>query len=214
MKRAGYTLIEVMTALVVMTIGAAGILAMQGATVRSNQDANESTVAANFATTWLERIKRDAHLWTAPGQSALDASGSRILLKDKIRYPDPDAPQPPAATEFFVPARWPTSGTVIESPGADYRGFDTIDDIRFCVNIALTLAHAYNPATPGALNLTADANALQAAVRVWWYRWGPDADRQAVKCLDGPLSEAQNADPLIRKQYYSTIVSWRAPGWP
>ena len=45
----GYTLIEVMTAVVVMTIGATGILAMQGASVRSNQDANETSVAGVLA---------------------------------------------------------------------------------------------------------------------------------------------------------------------
>jgi len=200
MKRAGYTLIEVMAAVVVMTIGAAGILAMQGASAASNQDANESAIAANFANTWLERIKRDARLWTTTGEAA--RMGTRYLSQ--------------AFGAYAVPTQLMLGTQVLESPGADHFGFDTVTDIRFCVNVALTLAHAYNPTLPGTFSLTTDANAVQAAVRVWWYRWGQDANRRAVAngCLAAPLTVAQNRDPQVRKQYYSTIVSWRATGWP
>jgi prepilin-type N-terminal cleavage/methylation domain-containing protein len=209
MSRAGYTLVEVMTAVVVMTIGTTGILAMQGATTRANQDAYESGVAANFAATWLERIKRDARQWTARGNTTL--ANTRYLSGTITTVRDED--EPPV---YFVPARRMAGADVLESPAADYFGFDTSDAARmhYCVNVNLTLSHAFNPA--GTLDLDADANAIQAAVRVWWYRWGPDANRGAVGdgCLGAPLSEAQNRDPLIRKQYYSTIVGWRAPGWP
>lgn len=201
MKRAGYTLIEVMTAVMVMTIGAAGILAMQGASAASNQDANESAIAANFASTWLERIKRDARLWTASGDVA--RANTRYLSQAFGAYTVP-------------PVLLSSTNGVLESPGADHFGFDTNTDIRFCVNVALTLVHALNPLMPAATNLTQDANAVQAAVRVWWYRWGKDANRQAVAqgCLGDPLNAAQNSDPQIRKQYYATIVNWRTPGWP
>jgi prepilin-type N-terminal cleavage/methylation domain-containing protein len=209
MKRGGYTLIEVMTAVVVMTIGTAGILAMQGATTRSNQDAYESGIAANFATTWLERLKRDARLWTSTGNAGL---ANTAWLNGTINVDRSAAGFP----EYFVPAPVMAGTNVLESPGADYFGFDTVDvaSIHYCVNVSLVLAHAFNPA--GGLNLAQDANALQAAVRVWWYRWGPDANRGAVAngCLAAPLTAAQNADRAIRKQYYATIVSWREPGWP
>jgi prepilin-type N-terminal cleavage/methylation domain-containing protein len=211
MKRAGYTLIEVMTAVVVMTIGSAGILAMQGATTRSNQDAYESGVAANFAATWLERLKRDARQWTETGNAAL--ANTRYLNGTIATDRTAAGYVPP----YFVPTPLLAGAVALESPGADYFGFDTVDPARihYCVNVSLVLAHAYNP-TGAPLNLAQDANAIQASVRVWWYRWGPDANRSAVTsgCLAGALTELQNADRRIRKQYYSTILGWRAPGWP
>ena len=193
----GYTLIEVMTAVVVMTIGATGILAMQGASVRSNQDANETSVAINFATTWIERIKRDAaRQWTTTGVTAMNNT-TYLRLSDTYYIPLP------------ADAR--------ESYGADYFGFDTRTEgcIYFCVNMRGSIAHAYNPLDPGAVpDLANDVNALRTDVRVWWYRWGPDADRNVgprCNATAGVLSTAQLDDPRIRKHYLSTVVTWRAP---
>ena len=195
-RQRGYTLIEVMTAVVVMTIGATGILAMQGASVRSNQDANETTVAVTFATTWIERIKRDAsRYWRLPGTAEV---GKTHYLRVSANFTIPITVQTPAR----------------ESYGADHYGFDTFTeaDIRYCVNVRGSVAHAYNVLNPGAPDPLTDANAVRADVRVWWYRWGPDADRSiGPRCTQtaGVLSAAQVADPRIRKHYLSTVVSWR-----
>jgi type IV pilus modification protein PilV len=207
MRRAGYTLIEVMTAMVVMTIGVAGILAMQGATARANQDAYESGVAANFANSWLERLKRDARRWTSTGNVTL--ANTNYLSGPLNTRDQPDT--------FFVPAAVRAGTDLVESPAADYFGFEVEPaQAYYCVNLSLVASHAYNPASPAAWVLPRDVNAIQAAVRVWWYRWGPDADRAAATgCLpDQQLTAVQNRDPLIRKQYYATIISWREPGWP
>lgn len=197
MKRTGgYTLIEVMMAVVIMVIGATGILAMQGASVRSNQDAGETTTAVNFATTWVERIKRDAsRRWTASGTT-------RMLNSPYLR----------ATTDYFVPE--PPDAR--ESWGANYFGFETrtASNIYYCVNVRGTVAHAYNPVTPAAPDLDNDINALRVDVRVWWYRWGNAADRTtgpACTATAGVLNAAQIADWNIRKHYLSTVVSWRAP---
>lgn len=214
MSRHGYTLIEVMTAVVVMTIGATGIVAMQGAAVRANQDANESSTAINFGTTWLERVKRDARRWIANGSADLDAANNSYLNNVLA-----------ANGTWFVPA-----ATAPEQVAADYYGFDTAGDFdtkpdpaadpaveaapaHFCVNMATTVVHAFNPIT-GTMTVPADTNAIRADIRVWWYRSATDTNRGAATCRARELTALQLAMPQIRKTYLSTVVSWREPGWP
>jgi len=195
----GYTLIEVMTAVVVMTVGATGILAMQGASVRANQDANETSVAVNFAGTWMERLKRDARLWIATGSSALDAT--RWL---KMVRTNPSA--------WFVPV-----SSATESAAADYFGFDTLTDPRFCVNLNLTVVHAYNPVT-GSTVAANDADAVRADLRIWWHRSSNDVNRTSLVCTpptaDNAIAPALPAELRIRRHYLSSVLAWRAPGWP
>jgi prepilin-type N-terminal cleavage/methylation domain-containing protein len=197
--RAGYTLLEIMTAVFIMTIGAAGILAMQGASVRSNQDANETTTAINFATTWVERIKRDARLWTEVGQTGLE----------RTRYLKMAGSNP---STWFLPSSYAS-----ESAGADYYGFDTAEegDVRFCVNLSLTAAHAYNPTTQGVAAI-ADVNAVRADVRVWWHRAARDVNRADPTCApqgDNTVAPALPNEARIRRQFLSSVVSWRQTGW-
>jgi prepilin-type N-terminal cleavage/methylation domain-containing protein len=203
MRRAGYTLIEVMTAVVVMTIGATGIVAMQGAAVHANQEANDVSTANNFAATWLERLKRDGRLWIANGNTDL---GNTTWLKTVNT----------SSNTWFVPNA--ADAAALEQPAADYQGFDTSTDFdvnaRFCANVRLVVVQAYNPLTSG-VSLTTDANAVRSDVRVWWWRSGQDADRSKVaKCRDGGLSDANAALPYIRSAYLTNVISWRAPGWP
>ena len=199
--RAGYTLVEIMTAVFIMTVGASGILAMQGASVRSNQDANETTTAINFGTTWAERLKRDARAWTNVGGSALD--GTRYLSMVKTN---------PGV--WFLPV-----STANESAGADFSGFDTLTagELRFCVNLSLTVVHAYNPLSASVVVAPDDANAIRADVRVWWHRAANDVNRATPTCVPptaaNTLSVALPNEPRIRRQFLSTVVSWRASGW-
>jgi len=197
-RRAGYTLIEIMTAVVVLTIGATGVIAMQGASVRSNQDASETSTAINWATTWVERVKRDAASWIATGNADFASPNTRYLFQ--------------ATTS---PGAWHEPAAVApESAGADYFGFDTnvAANVRYCINLRFTVAHAFNPLTRTMVTTT-DANAIRADVRVWWHRSGQDADRTGRLCLGGTgLTNTEEASPQLRKHYLSTVVTWRAPG--
>jgi prepilin-type N-terminal cleavage/methylation domain-containing protein len=204
-RAAGYTLIEVMTAVVVLTIGATGILAMQGASVRSNRDASETSTAINWAVTWVERIKRDAYLWNQSGNGDLANTWylSNATANNGV---------------WIMPATTTPAGqAILESAGADLFGYDVAaanaDNIRFCVNLRFTVAQAYNPAT-GTMLIASDANAVRADVRVWWHRNSLDVNRVSPTCLGGVLTAAQIVAPQIRKHYLSTVVTWRTPGWP
>jgi type IV pilus assembly protein PilV len=52
----GFSLLEVMTALVVLAVGMLGLAAMQEMALNKNVDANELTVATNLAVEMMERI--------------------------------------------------------------------------------------------------------------------------------------------------------------
>ena len=68
-RRAGYTLIEVMMALGVLTAGAVGLMAMTQASTRGNMEAREMTVATQLTQRWMERLRRDAMNWTASSRT-------------------------------------------------------------------------------------------------------------------------------------------------
>jgi Tfp pilus assembly protein PilV len=66
----GYTVVELMMALGVFTMGAVGVFAMQRITLNSNQHAKNLTLASGIAQGWLGQLSADASLWRASGNEA------------------------------------------------------------------------------------------------------------------------------------------------
>jgi prepilin-type N-terminal cleavage/methylation domain-containing protein len=62
----GYTAIEVMLAIAVMGIGAAGVMSMQRGSIVGDLESRRMDVANSIARTWIERLRRDATAWTGP----------------------------------------------------------------------------------------------------------------------------------------------------
>jgi prepilin-type N-terminal cleavage/methylation domain-containing protein len=60
----GYTMIEILVSMTLLAIGAAGVMAMQKAAVQGHQDARQMDVANAIAREWMERLRRDAMMWT------------------------------------------------------------------------------------------------------------------------------------------------------
>jgi prepilin-type N-terminal cleavage/methylation domain-containing protein len=63
----GFTVVEVMTALAVLGLGAAGVIAMQKATLIANTNARNLVTANGIAQAWMERMRVDALAWTEQG---------------------------------------------------------------------------------------------------------------------------------------------------
>src|SRR5271165_2005192 len=80
--RRGYTAVEVLMAMTVMTIGAAAVMSMQKASVQGNLDARETDVANSIARMWVERLQRDAMQWTQPNNQnpTLNNFSQAVLL--------------------------------------------------------------------------------------------------------------------------------------
>lgn len=227
-RRAGYTLIEVMVAVAISAISISGIVFMQTATVRSNQDAHETQVATVFARNWIDRIRRDALMWTAPGAPVVGTmfADRDVALANSGGYFTPglgigDVP----GTDWAVPI--PAFGGP-ESSGANFHGVDVgaVDiaipgqpvvaagDIYYCANAKFVTVH----------NVNNQPNAIRATVRVWWnrksslnaadYSTGIAAVRAGNGCHAFVPTSVQLQDAGLgrfRVVYLSTVLRWTGP---
>lgn len=64
--RRGYTVVEVLSAMTLFAIGAAGVISMQRVTIQGGDDARRMDVATNLAHEWTARLQRDSMFWTKP----------------------------------------------------------------------------------------------------------------------------------------------------
>lgn len=150
----GYTAVEVMMAMTLLLVGAVGVMAMQRAAVQGNADAREMDVASSIARGWLERLERDATLWTPSTVAIVPPANlaSATLVHENL------------TGQWFVPSSR-LSNTApqddYESAGFDILGQDMTDltaaGLRYCVNVRLT-------------PLTTDQTLIRAEVRVFWPR--------------------------------------------
>ena len=128
-RERGYTLIEVMMAIGVLTAGAVGIMSLQSASTRGNMEARQMSTGAVLAQRWVERLRRDGLNWT---QSNNTVSALLLARTTWLRTtPDPGAP-----VGWMVPADVPATG---ETANFDFYGNDTADgaEMRYCTNIRL-----------------------------------------------------------------------------
>jgi len=64
--RRGYTAVEVLSAMTLFAIGAAGVIGMQRVTIQGGADAKQFDMAVNIAHEWTSRLQRDSSYWTRP----------------------------------------------------------------------------------------------------------------------------------------------------
>lgn len=172
-------------AMTLMLIGSVGVMSMQRAAVQGNADAREMDVASSIARTWVERLERDATLWT-PSQIAVTPPaniGNAILVNENL------------TGNWFVPqTRLVPSGgqNDIESAAFDILGQDVdpaAAGARYCVNVRLT-------------PLTIDQTLIRAEVRVFWPRnltQAPDPNY----CAGVP----QGIDTAVQKYHFVYAAS-------
>jgi hypothetical protein len=143
-----------MMSLTVLLIGSMGVMAMQRAAVQGNADAREMDVASSIARGWIERLQRDATLWTPSPVSQTPPPNlpNAVLVNENI------------TGQWFLPqARLGVAAPQndVESPAFDILGQDldslTAAGVRYCVNLRLT-------------PLTLDGTLIRAEARVFWPR--------------------------------------------
>jgi len=195
-RPSGFTLIEVMIAIGIMTVGSLGILAMHQAVSNANRSAHEMNTALAITERWIERIDRDALSWTEQGLTTSALSGTDYL--------SPLA-STTTGTDWFTPAPSNTD----ESYGFDFFGLDTRekDEIKYCTNLKLSWLR--------------QGTSARVDIRTFWYRaghmlgtaqhskWVAGADFRGAECdaatADGwDLAEAPNVDTV----FTSTVVTW------
>lgn len=155
-SRAGFTLIEVMVSLGVMMVGAMAVITLQQQSVRANVHARDLTIAMQIAQRWMERLKEDAHGWTAIGTNL---TGTALLGQGMTG----------AATEFkSLPSVGAAADGNLVSNAFDGFGQDVPNQ---GVGANYVYCASYRPAWIWSGHL------MRMDLRVWWAR---DAVRNDV----------------------------------
>lgn len=187
----GFTLIEVMMAIAIMTVGAVGIMSLQQAATSANIQSHHMMMANEATRVWLERLRRDGLRWGSnPTVAPSVATTEYLVSAQSVVVGDY------SAWEALVPSN------TAESWAFDYRGFDTRStaDWVYCTNVrfAWTVGQA----------------ALRTDVRTWWYRYSLSSrddyvDMSAADCAGGDQSDVDDmltgAGPL-RAVYATQLI--------
>ena len=194
----GFTLVEVMIAIGIMTVGSLGILSMHNAVTRANRDAREMNMAIAITETWMERVERDALGWNQPGLNTPE-----ILATDYLLTIGNQADETP----WFRPAYLP--GPPEQSYGFDFFGNDTAtaDDIKYCVNLKMSWIR--------------QGRSARVDVRTFWLREDhktgapSSSDWVAAGAFRGANCQSATADswnlgdaPNVNVIFASTVITW------
>jgi type IV pilus assembly protein PilV len=154
-SRAGYTLIEVMMAVAIMTAGAVALMALSTATIHGNYEARQRTTAVELTSLWIDRLHRDALLWNVGGPTIV-FSPLALARTTYLR----SVPGGGTLASWQTPTPPITSG---QSYAFDNFGRDTTvtSDMMFCTNIRLQWVYV--------------GQAMRSDVRIWWPRTGSSA---------------------------------------
>ncbi|MFT3767339.1 MAG: prepilin-type N-terminal cleavage/methylation domain-containing protein [Minicystis sp.] len=171
----GYTVVEVMMALAVLTLSASGVIAIQKATLIANTNARNLVTANAIAQSWVERLRADAQSWNEQG-NVPDISQTAWLTSA--------SGSPPASGGgWFTPnvinygSSFPAGTSEADVMGADLlRAADkTSFGTAFCTQIRLT---RFNTNKTG--NLAPFYRTVRIEVRVAWDRVGGQLDCTAM----------------------------------
>ena len=199
-RGAGFTLVEVMVSLGVMTVGAMSIIALQQQTTRANVHSRELTTATQIAQNVLERLKLEGVAWTTVSATpATDLRNAPTLL--------PIIGAAPGSFIALVPRPVSSAGvTRVLSNAFDYYGADvdltnvnaaTLAQVHFCAGYRLSWI--YN-----------NFRALRADVRVFWAKDGSGRTitTDFATCNDDNTSLNPNGSKydLYHVVYLSTVI--------
>ena len=145
----GFTLVEVMMAIAILTASAVAIVGMQEAVIHGNIEARQLGTATSIARSSAELLRLDALNWTTSSVGSTTFTATRFLRA-----------VPSAATA--IPSPWLPFGAASSAPERfrDYYGVNTAvaADMVYCVQSRFAWIF------PG--------NLLRADIRVWWTRSG------------------------------------------
>ena len=182
----GYTVVEVLMAIVLMAIGTAAVMSMQKASVQGNLDARKTDLANSIARTWIDRLQRDAMAWTqgANSTAALSLSQTTTVLNTLVNKNG-------GAWDFATPIPVAIANSPL-SPCYDIFGREldstSIGTAQFCVHARASY-------------LSPSQDLLRVDVRVVWLR--------GMTAVGGSVPAAVT-DPALAKSNSPSSVSYHA----
>lgn len=156
----GFTAIEVLSAMTLLAIGAAGVIGMQRVTLQGTEDARRYDVAGNIANEWCSRLQRDSTQWTLPNAVNLNVNdiGNTKFIKDVNSgscFPAWCSP-PAAAPAAGMTGAFDMFGRDLAIPSTD---------ATYCAQYRLQWI-----ASPGVAAPFNVVSLMRAEVRVFWSR--------------------------------------------
>jgi type IV pilus assembly protein PilV len=195
--REGFTLVEVMIAIGIMTIGSLGILSMHHAVSAANRSAHEMNTAIAITERWMERVERDSLSWTDDDLNGAALAGTAYLRA---------LAGTTEASGWFKPI---PANPSVEAAAFTYAGDDDIagNATKYCVNLAMSWVRV--------------GSSARVDVRTFWLRegfvpggashpsWVTGADFNAANC-DAATADnwERNVAPNIEMVTASTVVRW------
>jgi type IV pilus assembly protein PilV len=196
-RRDGFTLVEVMIAIGIMTVGSLGILSMHHAVSAANRSAHEMNTAISITERWIERVDRDALSWTEEGINSTSLAGTSYLRA---------LAGTTEASGWFRPL---PANPDVEAAAFTYAGVDDVDGTaaKFCVNLNMTWVRV--------------GSSARVDVRTFWLRegyvpggashpnWVSGNDFRAAACAAATADNwERNLAPNIDMVTASTVVRW------
>lgn len=194
----GYTAVELMMSLAVFATGVTGVIAMERATVGSNQLARNVAVANGIAQSWLTQLAADGTLWTTNWPITQTPWLSTIASNDGV---------------WQLPTYNATRGF-----GAEFDGFGApvTANPAFCAQIRLTWLYGDASATQ-ATGLAGNGT-IRTEVRVFWPREQPTSDqstRFTTDCTNPSSATVNGVTPALTDGTYHVVMqagAVRQPG--
>lgn len=145
-KLRGYTIVELMMSLAVLSVGVTGLIAMQKVTVASNLHAKSVAIATRVAQAWQDQLAADATLWNRTN-GLVNTTWLQNITSTQT---------------WFRPSYSPTLkfGAAFDALGNPVDETVSLDPTQFCVHVELVPIYP----TTGTLGL------LRSTVRVFWPR--------------------------------------------
>jgi prepilin-type N-terminal cleavage/methylation domain-containing protein len=194
--RRGFTAVEVLIAMTIFVIGAAGVMTMQKASIQGDLDARRMDLANSIARTWIERLQLDASQWTGP--SPTNATSNLVNAKVLNHVVA-------ANNTWFFPADYvanvPPLSYSFDILGRDLTAGNGIPPV-FCTEVRLTTL--VKDPTLGTPEL------IRADVRVYWPRGITTTLAPTGFCTT--LSGASGPDPTVYGAVYATTSIRENPG--
>ncbi|MBS2011844.1 MAG: prepilin-type N-terminal cleavage/methylation domain-containing protein [Deltaproteobacteria bacterium] len=194
----GYTAVEVLSAMTLFAIGAAGVIGMQRVTIQGGTDARQFDMAVNIAHEWTNRLQRDSSYWTRP--NAFDPQTTNLgtdtrWIKDVATCNVNFCTPPAAAPEAGLSGSFDIFGR--DLPAAS-------PDATYCAQYRLEWL--IDPGPPPNMNPQA---LMRAEVRVFFSR----TDRMPAGDCAGAAAIADSALANERLHFVyatTTIRQWQA----
>ncbi len=205
--QAGFTLVEVMIAIGIMTVGSLGILAMHRGVGEANRAALEMNTALAITERWVERVERDSLSWTERGPNTLS------LINDTDYLAGLTATT--AATGWSTGWFRPTPPRLEESYDFDFFGDDVTgtgnpNPPKYCTNLRVAWLR--------------EGSSARVDIRTFWYRagyapggathpnWVGGAAFRGADCDAGAADSwglnTATLPPNIDVVFASTVVTW------